>query len=262
MRHGLRPTDCRSIVRRGFTLVELLVVIGIIAVLIGVLLPALARARASASQTQCAAKLRDLYLAQSIYATLNRDRMTPVVYPNLPSPYASGERSWQTALAAVTKISDGRQFDCPSQPEGSSNTYGINSCIMMPQWSLRMSKRTDASEQQRDLRGRVATVKPFSQIILFADKGPSSDDLLRTSDGMSFINESNEYGVFNLWEQWVRHTPDGALRHGSKHQKTANAVFMDGHVAPIRDELRLKSGHWYFGTEPEAIKLIGATCCQ
>jgi prepilin-type N-terminal cleavage/methylation domain-containing protein len=59
--------------RNGFTLVELLVVIGIIALLIAILLPVLGKARSSANRTVCLANLRQLHHAMMLYCNDNSD---------------------------------------------------------------------------------------------------------------------------------------------------------------------------------------------
>lgn len=58
--------------RKGFTLVELLVVIGIIALLISILMPSLARARGSANLVACQSNFKQIYTALSFYANENK----------------------------------------------------------------------------------------------------------------------------------------------------------------------------------------------
>ncbi|SPE60360.1 Type II secretory pathway pseudopilin PulG-like protein [Verrucomicrobia bacterium] len=59
----------------GFTLIELLVVIGVIAILAALLLPALARSKASAKRTECLSNLRQISLGLQLYAADNHDTL-------------------------------------------------------------------------------------------------------------------------------------------------------------------------------------------
>ena len=67
--------------RNAFTLVELLVVIGIIGILIALLLPALNQAREQARRTQCAAGLHNIGIAMNVYANENKRRLPMHVGP-------------------------------------------------------------------------------------------------------------------------------------------------------------------------------------
>jgi prepilin-type N-terminal cleavage/methylation domain-containing protein len=67
-----------SQVRRGFTLVELLVVIGIIALLIAILMPALSKARQQANAVKCASQMRDIGQQLYMYAMANKGCLIPL----------------------------------------------------------------------------------------------------------------------------------------------------------------------------------------
>src|SRR5436853_7051721 len=71
--------------RTAFTLVELLIVVGIVALLVAILMPSLARAREQARRVQCASNLRQITLATIMYADRNGGVLPGVAhFPHQP----------------------------------------------------------------------------------------------------------------------------------------------------------------------------------
>jgi prepilin-type N-terminal cleavage/methylation domain-containing protein len=87
----------KASVRAGFTLVELLVVIGIIALLISILMPALNKAHVQAQLTVCKSQLRQNGLAIMMYANDNKGRYPPGVLFNFPFAMNRGAAPWDPA---------------------------------------------------------------------------------------------------------------------------------------------------------------------
>jgi prepilin-type N-terminal cleavage/methylation domain-containing protein len=99
----------------GFTLVELLVVIGIIAVLISILMPAIGKAREQAKKTACQSNLRTLGQAMVMYANAYKDRLPNGNAPQVYRDYDGANRVMVDFCNEFVK--EPRVFWCPSDRE-------------------------------------------------------------------------------------------------------------------------------------------------
>jgi prepilin-type N-terminal cleavage/methylation domain-containing protein len=105
---------------KAFTLVELLVVIGIIALLIAILLPALQKSRAAAQNVACLSNLRQCYTAMTMYMNVNKGQLIPEwtaapMWGYLMRPYFG--KSVDTSVSQ-TNIRD-KVLWCPAVPSRS-----------------------------------------------------------------------------------------------------------------------------------------------
>lgn len=132
MNHGfpIRRMTNRPSHRHGFTLVELLVVISIIALLIGILLPSLRRAREQAKSTVCLSHLRSLGQGIAMYALDSNDALLPSRMPNLgdgvnwQSQIAGGLKYRPTFLAVLGAYVGVPAFDDPQPIKASIDRFG------------------------------------------------------------------------------------------------------------------------------------------
>ena len=225
--------------RNYFTLIELLVVIAIIAILAGMLLPALKRARDQAKEISCVANLKQLGLVFSEYSDDNNEWCIRRILPAAVAPAGFDGNFWFVEFKNSYKITE-KLFRCPAEDhfkltQGNIN-YGLNVCTfggLSGNWN-HWTRRTHLMQH-----GAIP-----SKLLVFADTSPKLAGI-NTSESSYF---SGEYGIPADNISGTQQTP--VLRHNQKF----NSVRYDGHVAPVHrwdytvNKLAYCSPYCYQGT--------------
>ncbi|WP_428388433.1 type II secretion system protein [Mucisphaera sp.] len=211
---------------RAFTLIELLVVISIIALLIGILLPALGAARNVARTAQCASNVRQQVLAIVTFATDNRESLPLAKNYDFPN---------ETSISGVSDTVDDFQQDLLTPYIGGSEGNGNFSPVFV-------CPSTEGGAGPDWLRATDPPVTHYRYNTYAAYWWPSLTNRELTASNLSTPTSATD-AVIQYDVMWYAEQDNPAndwQLENYPHASSINVGYMDGHVTTVSGEVYLE----------------------
>lgn len=236
-----RSNSRASRIPPAFTLVELLVVIGIIAILIAILAPCVNRARHNARGIKCAANVRTLCQGVYLYACAWRGQYpSNVSYPSPGQWWFSEDQAGGNVAAAMAGV--GEVFTCPEDPD-SGRSYSMNVWMSSTLEKWVREQTPPAGKLWGTGRGGSQTmllVETWSSTVFDGINGWRSPPVVgyegdspgkRFGGGGGLVPFSaGRWGLVNSQIAFRRHRPWGSNATGTEPVGAVHIGYADGHV--------------------------------
>lgn len=215
---------------RGFTLVELLVVIGIIAVVVAILLPVLGKARRQAEGTACMAQLREIGNCFASYVVDNKGRGLFGSYLEIPEPpFTNAQRYW-FALRKTNMLGSPAQEDDYTQGYLSRQFRNprLMFCPSMQNATV-VSTTNPLVAYASNMSLSVARLGRVNQL-----RRP--EETMALMDAAQFGNATTAASspVFSMPSDSFKPTSNKTPQFHGRHNGSGNVLWYDGHVSPVR----------------------------
>ena len=209
--------------RSAFTLVELLVVVAIIAVLIGLLLPAVQSARSAARRVQCANNLHQMGIGMAMYANAHEGEF--------PRTYHEGiDQSWIFTLAPYLENVDMIRI-CPEDLRGDERLLNDGTSYVISQY-VAMSQE-DIPFEVDGLVQSIDQLQATSRTIVVFEGADQRDP---ASFFFEHAHTASWFRPLNIQRKRVWVEINREIQPDRHPPGSANYLFADGHVQTIDSE--------------------------